>query len=396
MSRVTVAPPRPRRIPLQVSRRRAAWGSALILLALGVGDYVTGVDLTFTLLYLFAIGAGTWFAGARVGVGLSILATVCGTVSIVLTPPAWPLLTTVWNEAGAFAMYLAGVALVARLHAYVEQEQRSRRIAIEQLRHAERLNVIGSLAAGVAHEIGTPLTVISGTAELLGDARGPDELGEMARTIKDQTDRISQIIRHLLDFGRRGGSGRVPIDLGDAVGAAVALLASTARKRSSRIRLIASDRLVPVRANLSELEQVFSNLILNALQAMPGGGEVAVRVGVADGAGDGGEPRFGRVTVEDRGAGIAAADLPRIFDPFFTTKGVGEGTGLGLSVSYGIVQDHSGVIEVDSAPGRGSRFTVILPLEAPAAAAATPPSPAAGGRAGGPRAHPAPRVGGPP
>jgi signal transduction histidine kinase len=394
VSRVTVPPPRPRRIPLQVSRRRAAWGSAVILLALGVGDYVTGVDLTFTLLYLFAIGAGTWFAGARVGVGLSILATVCGTVSIVLTPPAWPLLTTVWNEAGAFVMYLAGVALVARLHAYIEQEQRSRRIAIEQLRHAERLNVIGSLAAGVAHEIGTPLTVISGTAELLGDARGPDDLSEMAHTIKDQTDRISRIIRHLLDFGRRGGSGRIAIDLGDAVGAAVALLASTARKRSSRIRLVASDLPVPVRANLSELEQVFSNLILNALQAMPAGGEVVVRVGVADGAeSDDGERRFGRVTVEDRGAGISAADLPRIFDPFFTTKGVGEGTGLGLSVSYGIVQDHSGIIEVDSAPGRGSRFTVMLPLEAPAAAAATPPSHGAGGRAGGPRARPAPRAG---
>jgi len=391
VNRVTVPPPRPSRRPTpQISPRQAAWGSALVLLALGVGDYVTGVDLTFTLLYLFAIGGGTWFAGARVGVALSILATVCGTASIVLTPPAWPVLTTVWNEAGAFLLYLAGVALVSRLHAYVEQEQRSRRIAIEQLRHAERLNVIGSLAAGVAHEIGTPLTVISGTAELLGEARGADELAEMARTIKDQTDRISQIIRHLLDFGRRGGGGRVAIDLGDAIGAAVALLASTARKRSSRIRLVPCDRPVPVRANLSELEQVFSNLILNAMQAMDGGGEVTIRVGVSNGDEDDGTPRYGRVTVEDQGAGIAAADLPRIFDPFFTTKGVGEGTGLGLSVSYGIVQDHNGFIEVDSAPGRGSRFTVILPL-APTAAAGANGS-RAGGRAAALRARAAPRA----
>src|SRR5262249_9368017 len=120
-----------------------------------------------------------------------------------------------------------------------------------------------------------------------------------------------------------------------------------------------------------EIEQVLSNLLLNALQAMPEGGDVRVRVGHATRLDRGGDARpYATVSIVDHGAGIGPDDLPKIFDPFFTTKGVGEGTGLGLSVSFGIVQDHGGFIDVDSTLGRGTTFTVLLPGAALARSAA--------------------------
>src|SRR5439155_22146637 len=130
--------------------------------------------------------------------------------------PSPHLLTVIWNEGGAFVIYLVVTGLVAKLRSFVEAERRDRRVAVEQLRHAERLNVIGTLAAGVAHEIGTPLNVISGSAELLVHARSPDEVEELSKVIREQSTRIGDIVRHLLDFGRRGGAGRVMVDLNDA------------------------------------------------------------------------------------------------------------------------------------------------------------------------------------
>jgi two-component system, NtrC family, sensor kinase len=138
--------------------------------------------------------------------------------------------------------------------------------------------------------------------------------------------------------------------------AAVEMLTSTARKRHCTIELEAPHP-IWLEGSKAELEQVFSNLILNALQAMQRG-TVRVRVGVSSRGGH----EVAVVEVRDDGAGIAPEHIDRIFDPFFTTKGVGEGTGLGLSVSYGIVRDHAGSIEVASEPGHGARFSVILPL----------------------------------
>ena len=118
-----------------------------------------------------------------------------------------------------------------------------------------------------------------------------------------------------------------------------------------------------MRANPLELEQVVSNLMLNGIQAMPRGGQLHVTTSLEDRVDATGQRHaFGAIVVADEGVGISEADLPRIFDPFFTTKGVGEGTGLGLSVSYGIVSDWGGTIEVTSAPGRGARFAVLIPL----------------------------------
>jgi signal transduction histidine kinase len=321
-------------------------------LAIGAADYVTGVSITLLqLFYLAPLVAGTWLRGRTLGLGLAALASACvGAISFHYADSLWP---TAFNTVGCAGVFLVVVVLTDRLRHYVEREQLQRWAAVEQLRHVDRLNVIGVLAAGVAHELGTPLNVIAGNAELLEDQR-------TAEVILRQTEKISKIITHLLAFGRRTSSGTAVVELDRIARSAAELLDSTARKRNARIDLVESSVPVRVRATDAQVEQVVSNLLLNAIQSMPRGGTIRVHTGLER---RGGERMFGSITVEDEGNGIAEADLPRIFDPFFTTKDVGEGTGLGLSVSYGIVQDHGGSIEVASTLGRGTSFVVLLPAE---------------------------------
>jgi two-component system, NtrC family, sensor kinase len=345
--------------------RVTRWTIPLALVAtLGVGaiDRATGVDITIVqLAYLAPVALVAWVAGRQAGIGLALLAAICAAFSQ-LGPESD--LTMVLNAIGCGGVFVIVALLSARLRHYVERERRQRYAAVEQLRHAERLNVIGVLAAGVAHELGTPLNVIGGTAELLdADPDDRDAVRKGAATIIRQTEKISAIITHLLAFGRSSSGRTTVVDLDRVASAATELLDSTARKRRTKISLEPADAPVRVRCADSEVEQVISNLVLNAIQAMPSGGTVRVRTGIATRRdADAIAHQFGSVTVADEGTGIAARDLTKIFDPFFTTKGVGEGTGLGLSVSYGIVQDHGGSIEVASQQGHGTTFTVLLPL----------------------------------
>jgi signal transduction histidine kinase len=341
---------------------------ALVLLVLfGIGDYVTDIEITFTLLYLLPVTLAAWFRGRPFGLTVAALATACAVVTALTSPGhasrPWLIL---WNQTGVFVVFLVIVLALTRLRTYVERERRERTLAVEQLRHAERLNVIGKLAAGVAHEIGTPLNVIAGSAELLQSDRVTIEKRRtLEATILKQTQRISLIIRQLLDFGRRAAASKARVDLNDLVRETATLLLPLVRKRSCTLSVEATEGALPILANGSEIEQVLSNLVLNGLQAMPRGGALRVRTQIEQRtATAGSREAFACAVVEDEGVGIAAADLPRIFDPFFTTKEVGEGTGLGLSVSYGIVQDHGGVLEVSSTPGRGTQFSVLLPLAA--------------------------------
>jgi signal transduction histidine kinase len=321
-------------------------------LAIGTADYVTGVSITLVqLFYLAPLVAGTWLRGRTFGLGLAALASTCaGAISFHFADELW---LTAFNTVGCAGVFVVVVVLSDRLRHYVAREQMQRWAAVEQLRHADRLNVIGVLAAGVAHELGTPLNVIAGNAELLEDQRA-------ATIILSQTDKISRIIKHLLAFGRRANGGTTIVELDRVARNAAELLESTAKKRNTLIDVAETATPVHVRATDAQVEQVVSNLLLNAIQAMPRGGTIRVCTGVEKRAGG---HVYGKIIVEDEGNGIAAADLPRIFDPFFTTKDVGEGTGLGLSVSYGIVQDHGGSIEVASEIGRGTKFVVLLPAE---------------------------------
>jgi signal transduction histidine kinase len=343
-----------------LTRRSIVPVAIIAILGIGAADVATSFELPFTLLYLAPIALGAWLRGTRFGFALGCLATACVVGS--LTNDAYTAFPFVWNAVGSLVMFLITVPVADRLHRAIEREQAERRIAVDQLRHAERLNVIGTLSAGVAHELGTPLNVIAGCAEMIEEATADGKIRSHTQMILTQTRKITAIIRQLLDFGRRRGVERTVVDLAELVAATTAMLRSTAQKLGSTIVVHAAEQL-PTLGCAPELEQVLSNLILNGLQAMAAGGVVQVQARIERRlAVSGQDQSYACVSVEDHGHGIAPEDLPKIFDPFFTTKGIGEGTGLGLSVSYGIVRDHGGSIEVDSKPNRGTVFSVLLPL----------------------------------
>jgi PAS domain S-box-containing protein len=226
----------------------------------------------------------------------------------------------------------------------------------EQLQQREKLSSIGLLAAGVAHEINTPLTGVSSyTQMLLGMLAEADPKHALLQKIRRQADRATGIVNNLLNFSRTGSvTDFAEVDLNRVLDDTLQLLEP--QLRHSRIELAReyADGLPRVHGNAGKLQQVFTNLLLNARDAIPDGGRVTLRTLAED---------HDSVTVEvaDTGIGIAPENVARIYDPFFTTKGVGRGTGLGLAVSYGIVQEHSGHIAVESSPGRGTTFRITLP-----------------------------------
>jgi two-component system NtrC family sensor kinase len=253
--------------------------------------------------------------------------------------------------------------------AQLTEAQAARLKALDQLRHAERLSTVGKLSAGLAHELGTPLNVITLRAKAIagGRATGP-RAEEAGKSIAEQATRVTNLVRQLLDFARRRPIQHGRVDVADVIQRTTNLVEPVATKAA--VRLEGSDISGPVRVpgDAAQLEQVVTNLVMNAIQAMPDGGRIKVSTRLVEAtppADHGGTCRpWVRIEVEDDGPGIAEAALPHVFEPFFTTKDVGEGTGLGLAVCYGIVQDHGGWIEVATAPGKGTTFAVFLPQEA--------------------------------
>jgi two-component system NtrC family sensor kinase len=255
---------------------------------------------------------------------------------------------------------------LAGAHARVAGETAARIAALEQLRHADRLQTVGRLTSGIAHELGTPLNVVWGRAKMIASREvAGDEAADNARVIVEQSARMTKIIRQLLDFSRSRSPKKAAIDLFQVVRQTFALFQTTATKRNVTLLIEGDNTPQPVEVDAGQLQQVLSNLILNAIQAMPAGGPVTVSSErrqaqpPADQPGPAGE--YVCLSVCDRGCGIAAEHLPRIFDPFFTTKSAGEGTGLGLSVSLGIIREHGGWIDVESAVGQGTCFRIYLP-----------------------------------
>jgi len=243
-------------------------------------------------------------------------------------------------------------------------EAQARFRALEQLRHADRLITIGRLAAGIAHELGTPLNVIAGRAKML--RRGDVDVGsarEYLATISEQAERTTSIIRQLMDFARRREPRMTLTNLPTVVRAIAKLVEPLARPRQLRVHVV-STAPAAVRGDATQIEQVVSNLVVNAIQACADGGSVELSCGVAprpELEGDQDRP-WAFVSVSDDGSGMTQETMQYVFEPFFTTKDVGQGTGLGLSVAHGIVQDHGGSIMVESEVGRGSTFTVLLPV----------------------------------
>jgi len=240
--------------------------------------------------------------------------------------------------------------------------------AVEQMRRADRLSTVGTLAAGVAHELGTPLAIVAGQARRIadGDVAGGDETAAAAASVLDQTERMGQIVRRLLDFSRHAPVEKEVGDLVSCTRQTVGLLSAIARARGISLAFEAEASLAPSRFDGRRLQQAIANLVVNAVHACGRGGQIRVSVSRRAASPHPGEACRDclAVEVEDDGPGIAPDVLPRIFDPFFTTKPEGEGTGLGLSVAHGIVAEHGGWIDVQSAPGRGSRFGIRLPIDA--------------------------------
>lgn len=222
----------------------------------------------------------------------------------------------------------------------------------EKLRHAEKLAAIGELAAGVAHELGTPLSLIDAKSQrALRREDMPDSDRKTWSDIRRETRRMESIIRQLLDFSRRHQVSRRPVFAGDVVEMAVASLDNFARQSQTEVVCEGPEN-CRLKADPVRLEQALSNLLRNAIQAAPGG---KVRVNWRE---EGPEVVF---CVEDNGAGVDPAIRDKIFEPFFTTKNVGEGTGLGLSVVHGIVAEHDGRVEIEDLPGKGTRFRLTIP-----------------------------------
>jgi len=248
--------------------------------------------------------------------------------------------------------------------------QEERRKMEARLRHAERLAALGRLAAGLAHEIGTPLNVIGGRAERLQRSLGDNEPASRSLTIIcAQMERIARIVRGMLDFARMREPRLARTDVTPILARVLELLGQKFEEGGVRVVSSLPEEGGSVLADADQIHQVFLNLCANALDAMPRGGALrvsAARVVRRPPEGNGGTVPFLAVTFEDTGAGIAPENLDRVFDPFFTTKDVGRGTGLGLSVSYGIVREHGGFIDIESEPGRGTRLTVYLREAGPA------------------------------
>ncbi len=234
------------------------------------------------------------------------------------------------------------------------------RVELEgQLSQADKLSSIGLLAAGVAHEVNTPLAVISSYTQMLAkQLQGDPQKSGLLEKITRQTFRASEIVNNLLNFSRTSGTEFADVDINKVITDTLALLEHQFKTAKIQVQSELTTGISAIQGNPGRLQQVFLNLFLNAKDAMPGGGKLQIATSNGE---------MVSVRVSDTGSGIAAEHIQRIYDPFFTTKtapkeGQNRGTGLGLSVTYGIIQEHAGKIRVESNPGAGTTFSLDFPL----------------------------------
>lgn len=385
-----------------------------VLLALAVGwvDYWTGAELSVSTLYLLPVGLSTWRLGRRAG-----LVTATGSAVVWLAADSaagqrWghPLVPY-WNAGMLLGFFAVVVYLLSALRlsqenlegqvadrtAALRHEINERRRAQERLiqaneelsesrerlvealaelqrSHAElkatqwqlieatKLESIGRLAAGVAHEVKNPLMTLTMAADYLAQvvpAQEP-EAGTMLQDMRDAIQRANRVISELLEFSRPGELSLKPEDLHAIVDRALSLVKlELARHHVEVVRQFA-ETLPAVPMDRNKIEQVLVNLFMNALQAMSQGGTLTIRTFVVAGA-PGSSPALG-LEIDDTGPGVPAAYLAKVFDPFFTTKPAGQGTGLGLCVAQQIVQLHGGTITLHNRPEGGARVTIVLNL----------------------------------
>jgi len=257
----------------------------------------------------------------------------------------------------ALAAFLERAALAvqnARLYEQLQSQMQELRTLHDHIVRAERLAVIGELAAKVAHELNNPLASIHlYNSLLLEEPAEPDEQRRLAENVQEQVERAKRVVRDILDYSRPAQAQLQVTSLNSAVEQGMRFVRHAANAAKISVVEDYADNLPWVRVDLSRMAQVFTNLTMNAIQAMPRGGKLQVSTGVEN------NELFVRFT--DTGTGIEPEARERIFDPFYTTKPAGQGTGLGLAVCRTLVNQHHGDITVDSEPGKGSTFTVWLP-----------------------------------
>lgn len=224
----------------------------------------------------------------------------------------------------------------------------------EQLRKTERIAELGTVASGMAHEIGTPMNVILGRAEYLMDRVTEAPIKKGLQTIITQVERITRVMNQLLSFARRKTPERSALDLRQVVEDSLEMFHERLARSQIKVELRLADPCPMVLADADQMSQVLINLVMNAVHAMPDGG--VLRVNLAP------EPQMVKLTIADTGHGIPQEMIKKIFDPFFTTKEFGKGTGLGLTVVKGIIEEHQGSIVVESEEGKGTTFTILLPM----------------------------------
>jgi two-component system NtrC family sensor kinase len=262
------------------------------------------------------------------------------------------------------------VRVIIRQSDHLVEETRAHIRSNEQLQHANRLATVGQLAAGIAHELGSPLQVVAGRAKMVATGEVvADDARESGQIILDQARRMTEIIRGLLDFARRRSAQRTSTDLEGLTRQVHRLLDPIARKKGVVLDVeVGQPTLVEVDA--IQVQQALTNLVMNAVQAARDGGHVTIALGVRAGDPPAGHSLLQAIPphvpctylrVSDDGPGIAEPDRLRVFEPFFTTKDVGEGTGLGLAVADGLVRDNGGWITVESELGRGACFSIFFP-----------------------------------
>ena len=352
-------------------------------------DFVGELQSSFYLAYYLLVSLHSYYFGLRMGLTVAGLASLLYLVSVYSDLGAIP-----WSEYVLRIVFLFLVATflgllaekdkrdkehMERLNRELSEETSKLESAYAQLEEAQRqviqtekLSSLGTLVAGVAHEINNPIGIITNRVEILRleqEEYGLDEVvKEDLDVIHRQASRVGEITRALLTYARQSSHEVKPLELNAVVTSALLLWRPQAEQR---VRVLAElDRHLPlIRGNFTQLQQVVINLLSNALDATPQGGQITVRTACA-----GEWPTDVILEVSDTGSGIAAEHLSKVFDPFFTTKPPGQGTGLGLSVCLGIVQVHRGTITVRSVVGQGATFRVTLPIPRESLGAGSIPS----------------------